>query len=725
MNKDNLPLYKNPELSIEERVEDLVSRMTLAEKVSQLVHNAPEIERLDIPKYNWWNEALHGVARAGTATVFPQAIGLAATFNEELMYRIACAISDEARAKYHEYIKHNDRGIFKGLTIWSPNVNIFRDPRWGRGHETFGEDPYLTGRMGVNFIKGLQGNDPKYLKTVATPKHFAAHSGPEQGRENFNSEVSIKDLMETYLPAFKECIKEAKAESIMCAYNQLNGVPCCGNKLLLEDILREEWGFEGFVVSDCGAICNLHLHQHVTETAAESAAFAMNGGCDLNCGDAYKHLVTAVVAGLVSEERIDEAVKRLFKARFKLGMFDPDELVPYSKIPYEVVDSEEHRQLALKSAQESIVLLKNKNNILPLSKDIKSIAVIGPNALCNEVLLGNYNGWPSKYVTPIDGIRNRASKDTRIYYAKGCDLIGRPFEFANNFKGGFAEAITAAEKADVVVMCLGLSPQIEGEAGDAYNSQAGGDKVDLNLPQVQQELLEEIYKVGKPIILVLLSGSALAINWADENVDAIIQAWYPGEEGGNAIADVIFGNFNPSGRLPVTFYKSLEELPPFTDYCMEGRTYRYMKNEALYPFGYGLSYTKFRYSNIELSKDKLNIGESLEVIVEVENIGELDGQEVVELYIKQLDASCTVPNYSLQDFKKIKLKKGQKTQVSFNITPRQMAFIDEQGRCLLKQGRYMIFVGGSQPDKRSQELSQSNILNAQFELFGTETEIEY
>lgn len=701
-----------------DRVEALVSQMTLGEKISQMLHEAPAIERLGIPAYNWWNEALHGVGRAGTATVFPQAIGMAAAFNEELLHSVATAVSDEARAKYHEAIKHEDRGIYKGLSLWSPNVNIFRDPRWGRGHETYGEDPYLTGRLGVAYVKGLQGEDPNYLKTIATPKHFAVHSGPELGRDSFDSKVNERDLRDTYLPAFKECVQEGKAASIMGAYNKVNGEPCCASKTLLQDILREEWGFDGFVVSDCGAICNLHEYHKVTHNGAESAALAVNNGCELNCGETYGKLKAAVLGGLISEEKIHEAVKKLFAARFKLGMFDGAENVSYSKIPFEVVDCKEHNKLALKVAQESMVLLKNENQLLPISNKVKSIAVIGPNALDTSVLLGNYYGFPSKYITPVDGIRDRASENTRIYYAKGCELTG-------NSKDGFSEAITVAEKSDIVIMCLGLSAIIEGEAGDAYNSEAGGDKPNLDLPGKQQELLEAVYATGKPVVLVLLSGSALAINWAEEHVPAIVQAWYPGEEGGNAIADVIFGNYNPSGRLPVTFYKTLEELPPNWDYSMKGRTYRYMENDALYPFGFGLSYTNFRYNKLLLNKASLNTGEELQVEIEVENIGKQPGQEVIQLYLSDIDATTVVPKHKLQGFKKVYLKAGEKKIVNFILTQRQMALIDDAGSCIIEPGDFRLYVGGCQPDNRSYELKGHKGLTECFRVTGEAVKLLY
>ncbi len=653
--------------SISKRVEDLISQMTLEEKISQMVNAAPAIPRLGIPEYNWWNEALHGVAVAGIATVFPQSIGMAASFDDGLLHHVAVAISDEARAKYNEFIRHNDRAIFKGLTFWSPNINIFRDPRWGRGQETYGEDPYLTAKMGVAFVKGIQGNDPKYLKAIATPKHYAVHSGPESIRHEFNAEVSVKDLKETYLYAFKECVKKGKAASIMGAYNRVNGEPCCASKTLLQDILRKEWGFDGYVVSDCGAIYDIYAGHKIAKTLEEAAAMAVKNGCDLNCGDTYnKWLVNAVKVKAITEEEIDKSVKRLFTARFKLGMFDPPEKVPYSKIPYEVNDSEKHRRLALKMARESIVLLKN-DKLLPLDKNLKSIAVIGPNADKKEVLLGNYNGNPSRYVTVLDGIRAKLPHKTKVYYTEGCN----PFKIEDKIlkaDRGFSEAISFAERSDVVIMCLGLSPELEGEEGTGPNQK--GDRDNLSLPGLQEELLEKIYAVNQNIILVLLNGSPLTINWAQDHIPAILEAWYPGEEGGTAVADVIFGNYNPGGRLPVTFVKSEDQLPSFTDYSMKGRTYRYMNEKPLYPFGYGLSYTKFGYKNLRIEPKNAKVGRSVKVTVEVENVGKVDGDEVVQLYLKVPKTFENLPNHELKGFKRIHLTVGERKKISFLLTPR-------------------------------------------------------
>lgn len=718
INNTEKPIYLNPSLPIEERVADLLSRMTIEEKILQMLHTAPAIPRLGIPEYNWWNECLHGVGRAGVATVFPQAIGLGATWDTKLIRKVADVISDEARAKHHEYSKRGDRGIYKGLTFWSPNINIFRDPRWGRGQETYGEDPYLTAKIGVEFVKGLQGDDPKYLKLAATPKHYAVHSGPESERHHFNAEVSEKDLRETYLPAFRDCIIDGKAVSIMGAYNRTNGEVCCGSKTLLQDILRDEWGFDGYVVSDCGAICDFHLNHKITSSPQESAALAVNNGCDLNCGETFGSLVIAVEQGLISESKIDEAAARLFTARFRLGMFDPDDMVPYSKIPYEVNDCAEHRELAHLAALKSIVLLKNENNLLPLSKDLKSIAVIGPNASSLDVLIGNYFGTPSVYSTPLEGIVSRVSKDTRIYYAKGCDVTG-------NSKEEFAEAAAAASRADVVIMCMGLSPRVEGEEGDAANSDGGGDRLHLNMPGVQQELLEMISSLEKPVVLALFNGSPVAVNWAEEHIPAILTAWYPGEEGGNAVADVIFGNYSPGGRLPITFVKSLDQLPPFHDYSMKNRTYRYMHDEPLYPFGFGLSYTTFAYSNLEVSGSNINVGENAALSVDVANTGKFAADEVVQIYIKHNDAPFESPIRRLAGFCRVSLMPGEEKRVDFILTPRELSEIDNDGNRMLLPGSYTLSIGGNQGDQRSRSLGAGEVMTIDFTISGEPVILPY
>ena len=701
------PMYLDESKDFAERARDLVSRMTLEEKVAQMVFTAPAIPRLGVPSYNWWNEALHGVARAGTATVFPQAIGLAATFDEDLVHRVADVISTEARAKFHAAQEKGDHGIYKGLTFWSPNVNIFRDPRWGRGHETYGEDPYLTSRLGVAFVKGLQGDDPHYLKTAACAKHFAVHSGPEQGRHSFNAEVSQKDLYETYLPAFEACVREAGVEAVMGAYNRTNGEPCCGSKTLLNDILREKWGFSGHVTSDCWALRDFHEGHKVTHTMPESIALALNNGCDLNCGNLYANLLVAYQEGLVTEEAIDRAVTRLMITRMKLGLFDKSEHVGYNEIPYEVNDCPEHRELNLEVARQTLVLLKNKNHILPLNREkLRSIAVIGPNADSVAALEGNYYGTASRYITPLEGIADAVGETVRVYYSRGCHLCrGAENAHRDEADDRIDEAVSVAELADVSVLCLGLDATIEGEEGDPSNPFASGDRRDLNLPGMQQELLERVCAVGKPVILILLCGSALSVTWADEHVDAILQAWYPGAQGGRALASILFGEVSPSGRLPVTFYRTTEELPDFLDYSMQNRTYRYMKQDALYPFGFGLSYTEFSYGEIEASQSRLSPGEELVCRVFVENIGNYDCIETVQLYMKENNIGDHLPNYSLRKIKRIMIPKGAQVEVAFTLTCGDFMAIDENGDKVLRDGRYTIFISGQQPDCRSAALT--------------------
>ncbi len=621
-------------MTFEERAKALVAQMTLPEKLEQMKYDAPAIERLGVPAYNWWNECLHGVARAGTATVFPQAIGMAASFDEALMHDVATAISDEARAKYNQYKTFGYTDIYQGLTFWSPNINIFRDPRWGRGHETYGEDPYLTAKMGTAFIQGLQGHG-KYRKVDATLKHFAAHSGPENGRHAFNSVVSEKDLRETYLWAFRYCIEHADPSAVMGAYNRINGEPCCASPTLLGDILYGEFGFKGYVVSDCGAICDINYHHKVTANEAESAALAVNNGCQLNCGTAYKWLKTAVALGLLSEETVTAAVERLFTARFRLGMFDTD--CEYDTISYDVVECDAHRALNRRMAQESMVLLKN-TGVLPL-RGLNTLAVIGPNADATNVLLGNYNGTPSRYTTILRGIQE--ATDARVLYAVGCDV------WDDHATGKILnEAIIAAKNADAVVLCLGLNPQIEGEEGDAYNGDLGGDRDTLELPRAQRALLEAIVAVGKPVVLVNVSGSAVNLSFAKEHCAAIVQCFYPGAEGGNALADILFGKVSPSGRLPVTFYRSVDDLPPFEDYSMENRTYKFFKGEAVFPFGFGLTYSDIR-------EVWLN-----ERTVTLKNCGDFDVNYTVLRFEH-------IPHKNLCGFKKVILKAGETTTVTF------------------------------------------------------------
>lgn len=716
-------LFRQMDKPIEDRIADLISRMTLDEKVSQMVYNSRAIPHLDIAEYNWWNECLHGVGRAGIATVFPQAIGMAASFNTELLQEVAHVISDEARAKHHEAARKHDHEIYKGLTFWTPTINIFRDPRWGRGQETYGEDPYLTGKLGVAFVRGLQGDHPDYLKVAACAKHFAVHSGPESLRHSFDAQANPKDLYETYLPAFRALVTESKVESVMGAYNRTNGEPCCASPTLLQKILREQWKFDGHVVSDCGAIHDIHTYHKVTETPEQSAALAVTHGCDLNCGRVFPALVEAVAQGLISEETINQALARLLQTKFRLGMFDPEEHVPYTQIPYEIVACDEHRALAREMARQSMVLLKNDNNLLPLSKSLKTVAVIGPNANADNVLLGNYYGTSTKLINALDGIRNTLEPNTKVLYAEGCDLIStKPSFWGNSPAAGFSEAMSMVDRADAVILCVGISPALEGEEGEAANSDGGGDKISLNLPGMQQELIKQISATGKPLVLVVFSGSPLAINWAQEHVPAIIQAWYPGEEGGNALADILFGDYNPAGRLPVTFVKSLDQVPEFNNYAMEGRTYRYMEEEPLYPFGYGLSYTSFAYSN-PVAPNQLNTGEDVAIQVDVENSGDKAGDEVVQLYVKHLSSSVPTPRFSLQGFQRISLAKNEKQTVSFILSPRQLAIFDNEGRCLMEPGIIEIFVGGSQPDSLSERLTGQKPLSIQLELVGETIEL--
>ena len=834
------PAYKDPTRPIEERVGDLVSRMTLDEKISQMVFDAPAIERLDVPKYNWWSECLHGVGRAGVATVFPQAIGLAATWNPDLIGHVATAISDQARAKHHAAARRDIREIYTGLTFWSPNINIFRDPRWGRGQETYGEDPCLTAQMGVAFVKGLQGDDPRYLKLVATPKHFAVHSGPEADRHHFDVQVSERDLRETYFPAFEACVKEGRAASVMGAYNRVNGEPCCASTTLLENILRQEWGFDGYVVSDCGAILDIFAHHKVVSTAEEAAALAVKNGCELNCGGIYPALRDAVEQGLISEDTIDRAVQRLFTARFRLGMFDPPEQVRYAQISYKIIDSSDHRELALQAARESIVLLKNEGDLLPLRKDLKSIAVIGPNANDFRALLGNYSGMPAQVSTPFDGIRAQVSPFTEVTYAPGCDITAgipllevipsaclRPaatekggkglkatyynspgFEerparvridpvvdfiwkdttpltgrwgdaFAVRWTGflvppvsgwftlgvrGFnayalwledeligeyddihfpivrtrkveleagrsyalrleytsrgldpqvqllwalpgidheAQAMKAAENADVVVAVMGLSPTIEaeeierGELPTGLEGFSAGDRTDIQLPRLQENLLKRIHTLGKPVVLVLLNGGALAVNWAVDHIPAIVEAWYPGEAGGDALADVLFGDYNPGGRLPVTFYRSVADLPSFDDYRMQGRTYRYFQGDPLFPFGYGLSYTRFDFDNLRIDRPRVRVGDRVTISMDVTNSGDRTGDQVVQLYTRYAEADNTRPARELKGFKRITLQPGECTTVTLCLHTNQLAFCDGTQRFAVHPGVVTVMVGDS------------------------------
>ena len=686
------------------RAQELVAQMTLEEKVSQTLYNAPAIERLGIPAYNWWNEALHGVARAGTATVFPQAIGVAATFDEDLAGAMAEVIAEEGRAKYNAQKKAGDRDIYKGLTFWAPNVNIFRDPRWGRGQETYGEDPYLTSRLGVRFVEGLQGDDPDYMKTAACAKHFAVHSGPESLRHSFDAKASKQDMYETYLPAFKACVQEAKVEAVMGAYNRTNGEPCCGSKTLLQDILRDEWGFEGHVVSDCWAVMDFHENHKITKSEKESAAMAMNNGCDLNCGCAFRSLRDAVKGGYVEESRLDEAVTRLMETRLKLGMFEEEGTVPFDRISYDRVDTPQNRALNLKIAEKSLVLLKNENNLLPLDLEkIGAIGVIGPNAASRKALVGNYEGTASRYVTVLEGIQDYVGDRARVFYSEGCPLHRDKTSGLTAAGERLSEVKAVCEASDVVVAVMGLDADIEGEQGDAGNEFASGDKPDLNFPGLQPEVLRIAAESGKPVILVSLTGSAMAFAWEDAHIPAILQAWYPGAQGGHAVARVLFGESCPEGKLPVTFYRTMEELPEFTDYSMKGRTYRYMQQDALYPFGYGLSYTRFELGEAKALQENIEAGGCVQLDVSIQNTGAMAGGQTVQVYVKALREGT--PNPQLKGLKKVFLKPGEETRVTIVLPDTAFALYDEEGRRMLEAGEYAVFVGMQQPDGRSEALT--------------------
>ncbi|MDD2306352.1 MAG: glycoside hydrolase family 3 C-terminal domain-containing protein [Prolixibacteraceae bacterium] len=851
--------YQNTNLSTQERVESLLSEMTVQEKMGQMLYTSPAIERLGVPEYNWWNECLHGVARAGYATVFPQSITIAASWDADLIHQVASVISDEARAKHHEFVRRGMRDIYQGLTFWSPNINIFRDPRWGRGHETYGEDPYLTGQLGTQFVKGLQGDDPNYLKVVATAKHFAVHSGPEPSRHVFDAKVSERDLRETYLPAFRTLVVDGDVYSIMGAYNRFRGEACCASPFL-SGILRNEWGFKGYIVSDCWAIADIWQYHKIAKDEAEAAAMAVKTGTDLECGNTYKALPEALKRGLITEKDLDVCVGRLLTARMKLGMFDPDEKVAYAQIPFSVNDNPAHDQLSRVAAQKSIVLLKNANHTLPLKKDFAKVAVIGPNADEIESLWGNYNGIPSHPVTVLQGIKNKISPQVEVLYAQGSELAdgvtkltpipsiyletedgkqgalgeyfannkleGEPlftriddnvdfyweagspdprmpvdnfsvrwttylkvpqtgdyeigiwsmpnfkiycdgkeilggdnehhafhsqkkltletgkryklvFDYKNYHGDGtasllwevpqpnmLADAIETAKKSDVVVLVLGLNQRLEGEEMPIQvDGFKGGDRTHLDLPKTQEKLMEAIKATGKPVVLVLLNGSALSVNYAAENMDAILSAGYPGQEGGNAVADVLFGDYNPAGRLPVTYYKSVDQLPAFENYDMEGRTYRYFRQSPLYPFGFGLSYTNFTYTDLNLPKE-VKMGEDVTVSVKVTNTGDRDGDEVVQLYLTDEKASTPRPIRSLEGFKRISLKKGESQIVSFTLVPRQLSMINDKDKQVVEPGFFTIAVGGEQPGfTGAAKAETTGTLSGRMKLIGKTLEI--
>lgn len=687
--------------SARERAIELVNQMTVEERASQLRYDAPAIERLGIPAYNWWGEALHGVARAGVATSFPQAIGMAATFDTELIHRAGDVAATEGRAKYNALSAENDRDIYKGLTFWSPNVNIFRDPRWGRGQETFGEDPYLTSRLGVAYVEGLQGDDANMLKAAACAKHFAVHSGPEAVRHEFNAVADKKDMEETYLPAFKACVQEAGVEAVMGAYNRTNGEPCCGSKTLMQDILRGEWGFQGHFVSDCWAIKDFHENHMVTRTPEESAALALKNGCDINCGVTYLHLLKALQEGLVTEAEITEAAVRAFTTRYLLGLFEESE---YDRIPYEKVECEEHLAVADKITKESVVLLKN-NGILPLDvQDHKTIGVIGPNANSREALVGNYHGTSSRYITVLEGIQDKVGHNGRVLYSEGSHLFKDRVENLAWKNDRIAEAVTVAKHSDVVVLCVGLNETLEGEEGDTGNSYASGDKADLRLPQCQMELMEAVFAVGTPVVLCLLSGSAIDLSVADEKAAAVLQLWYPGARGGKAVADILFGDCSPSGKLPVTFYRSLTGLPDFEDYTMKGRTYRYMTGEALYSFGYGLTYADVTVESAAISAKDDDL-RNVVLQVDVANRGSRETEDVVQVYVKDAESEFAVPNHSLCAFTRVSLKPGEKQQITLNISGQAFCAVNKEGKRIFDSRKYILFVGTGQPDQRTEELT--------------------
>lgn len=674
----------------------LVAQMTLEEKASQLRYDAPAIERLGIPCYNWWNEGLHGVARAGTATSFPQAIGLAAMFDEALLERLGDAIATEGRAKYNALSQEEDRDIYKGLTFWSPNINIFRDPRWGRGHETYGEDPYLTGRLGMAFVRGLQGSGP-VMKSAACAKHLAVHSGPEDIRHHFDASATPKDMEETYLPAFEDCIVKAKVESVMGAYNRVNGEPACGSKALLVDLVRGKYGFEGHVVSDCWAIRDFHTGHMVTNTPAESAALALEMGCDLNCGNTYIHMMSAYEQGLITEEQITASAERLFTTRYLLGIMG--EGSEFDRIPYEAVECEEHLRLAQEAALRSCVLLKN-DGLLPLDADqVGTVGVIGPNANSRASLIGNYHGTASRYVTVLEGIQDAMAGKGRVLYSEGCHLWKKKVEPLAWDQDRVAEAVIVAKHSDVVVLVLGLDESLEGEEMDTGNAVGSGDKRDLKLPAVQQELMEQVLAVGKPTVLVLMAGSAIDVSYAQEKAGAILLGWYPGAGGGRAVAELLFGRRSPSGKLPVTFYhdEDLAKMPAFTDYSMENRTYRYFRDKPLYPFGYGLTYGDVTVTGLAAH------GERVEVTVE--NRGTIPTEDVVQLYIHDDGSELAPVNPVLCGFKRVSLAPGEQQTVELTLEERAFTVVNEKGERIFGSGSWWLYAGTGQPDERTAELT--------------------
>jgi beta-glucosidase len=702
------PIFLNPDYPIQDRINDLISQLTLEEKVSQMMYTSPSIDRLNIPEYNWWNECLHGVARGSLATIFPQAIGMAATFDPELLFKIATAISDEARAIYNAAIKVGNRSQNMGLTFWTPNINIFRDPRWGRGQETYGEDPWLTGQMGKAFVKGLQGDDPNYLKTAACAKHFAVHSGPEKLRHEFNAHSNKKDLFETYLPAFKELV-DAGVESVMCAYNATNGKPCCANNYLLKDILRGKWNFKGHVVSDCWALVDFYSGHKICDSAVEASALALQAGVNLNCGSVFPNLVEAVKRDLITEKEIDNSLAILLSTRFKLGMFDPEGSTPYDQIPVDIIDCEKHRMLALETAHKSIVLLKN-NGALPLKKNLRKYYITGPNASSIESLIGNYHGVNGKLVTFLEGISAAIDQGSQIQYRPGILLSQENFTTIDL-------AYIDIVMADVCIVVLGINNYLEGEEGDSLLSPYAGDRLDYNLPANQVNYLKKINAgTNKPIIAVVTGGSPMNLAEIENFADAVILAWYPGEEGGTALADILFGKISPSGKLPMTFPKSFEQLPDYEDYSMKGRTYRYMEQEPLYPFGFGLTYSRFELLAPQLSSATLSANSEVELTVRIANQGEVASDEVVQLYVTPPDSVFNAPLFSLKGIRRIHLQPEEAIELTFPVTSSLLKTVDADGDLVLVKGMYRIFIGTSLPTEQSLQLGSNQYVYTEIEV---------
>ncbi|GJM62613.1 glycoside hydrolase family 3 C-terminal domain-containing protein [Persicobacter diffluens] len=698
--------FQNPYLSEDVRAEVLVKQLTTEEKIGQLLADAPAIERLNIPAYNWWNEALHGIARNGKATIFPQGIAMAATFDPELIHQVASAISDEARAKFTISQEMGNYSKYAGLTFWTPNVNIFRDPRWGRGQETYGEDPYLTSRIGVAFVNGLQGNDPKRLKTAACAKHFAVHSGPESMRHVFDARASQKDLHETYLPAFERLVKEAKVEGVMAAYNAIDGIPAAANKAYLQGFLKDQWQFNGYITSDCGAISGITHKLKYVPTPAEAAAVALKAGTNLNCGATYKHLSKALEKGLIDEQLIDQRLIQLMKTRIRLGLMDENHNHPYDLIGPEHIHSEAHVALAREVAQKSIVLLKNKNQVLPLPKDIRVPYVTGPFANSADMLMGNYYGISPNLVTILEGIADKVSLGTSLNYRSGA----LPFQKNINPKNW---APNVAGESDVTICVVGITADMEGEEVDAIASDYIGDRKDLKLPQNQIDYVKQIAEKKKgPLVLLIASGSPVSLEGIEAHCDAILQIWYPGEQGGNAVADVLFGDVAPSGKLPITFPKNIEQLPPYEDYSMAGRTYKFMKEEPAYPFGFGLSYTSFQYEEIKISRDKLKSKQSVSLEVKVKNTGTMAAEDVAQLYLVPQEREENTAMYVLKNFQRIHLKAGEATTVKFEMPAEDFRMINEEGESVWQKGKYKLMVANALPSELSQKLGAATPVEA-------------